>query len=185
MEEIAQVYARALFEVAVEHDALDEIREQLDQFTDALDQNRQLAAFFFSPYFSATEKKDGLAHAVTEANPAFENFLQALIERHRMPAIFRIRTEFVVLWDKERKLLPVQITSAIELDSDTIEKPGQADWRTGRSNGRDVVHGRPGHSRWDCAPGGERDPRLLDQEPFGTTSKASRPGVVPRLSREL
>jgi len=125
VEEIAQVYARALFEVADEHDSLDEIHDQLGQFADALDQNRQLAAFFFSPYFSATEKKEGLAAAVVDANPEFANFLQALIERHRMPAIFRIRNEFTVLWDHERKLLPVQITSAVELDSDTVEKLGK------------------------------------------------------------
>ena len=42
-----------------------------------------------------------------------------------MPAIFRIRAEFTVLWDEERKLLPVQITSAVELDSDTVEKLGK------------------------------------------------------------
>ncbi len=121
MEEIAQVYARALFEVAVEHDSLDEIREQLDAFADAMDENRQLASFFFSPYFSVTEKKDGLERAVVDANPEFVNFLQALIERHRMPAIFRIRAEFISLWDEERRLLPVQITSAVELDSETVE----------------------------------------------------------------
>ena len=122
MEEIAQVYARALFEVAVEHDSLDEIREQLDVFADALNENRQLASFFFSPYFSADEKKEGLARAVIDANPAFDNFLQALIERHRMPAIFRIRAEFISLWDEARRLLPVQITTAVELDSKTVDE---------------------------------------------------------------
>ena len=125
MEEIAQVYARALFEVAIEHDSLDEIREQLDAFADAMNENRQLAAFFFSPYFSATEKKEGLERAVIDANPAFANFLQSLIERHRMPAIFRIRTEFVALWEEERRLLPVQITSAVELDSETVDNLGK------------------------------------------------------------
>ncbi len=122
MEEIAQVYARALFEVAVEHDSLDEIREQLDVFADALNENRQLASFFFSPYFSADEKKEGLARAVIDANPALDNFLQALIERHRMPAIFRIRAEFISLWDEARRLLPVQITTAVELDSKTVDE---------------------------------------------------------------
>jgi F-type H+-transporting ATPase subunit delta len=86
-----------------------------------LDENRQLASFFFSPYFSAEEKKDGLARAVTDANPAFANFLQALIERHRMPAIFRIRAEFIDLWDEAKRLLPVLITTAVELDSATVE----------------------------------------------------------------
>jgi F-type H+-transporting ATPase subunit delta len=124
VEEIGQVYARALFEVASEHDSLDEIHEQLGAFADAMHENRDLAVFFFSPYFSVDEKKAGLARAVQEANPALDNFLQALIERHRMPAIFRIRTEFETLWDEARKLLPVQITSAIELDAATVKSLG-------------------------------------------------------------
>jgi F-type H+-transporting ATPase subunit delta len=125
MEEIAQVYARALFEVATEQDALDTIQEQLNAFADAMNENRQLAAFFFSPYFSATEKKEGLVRTVTDAHPAFENFLQALIERHRMPAIFRIRVEFTELYDDEKKLLPVTITSAIKLDDETVSGLGR------------------------------------------------------------
>ena len=41
MEEIAQVYARSLFEVATEHDNLDVVREQLGEFADALDDDDQ------------------------------------------------------------------------------------------------------------------------------------------------
>ena len=63
MEEIAQVYSRSLFEVAKEHGKLDDVREQLGQFADALDENRDLAVFFFSPYFSTEEKKEGLGRA--------------------------------------------------------------------------------------------------------------------------
>ena len=47
MEEIAQVYARSLFEVAKEHDKLDTIREQLGQFADELSENRELQVFIF------------------------------------------------------------------------------------------------------------------------------------------
>jgi F-type H+-transporting ATPase subunit delta len=125
VEEIAQVYARALFEVASEQDSLDEIREQLGAFADAVHENRDLAVFFFSPYFSAQEKKAGLKRTVRDANPAIDNFLQALIERHRMPVIFRIRSQFDTLWDEERKLLPVQVTSAIELDAETVQSLGK------------------------------------------------------------
>ncbi len=121
MEEIAQVYARSLFEVASERDLLDTIKEQLGQFADALHENRQLAVFFFSPYFSVEEKKSGLKRLVEGGDPAFMNFLEALIERHRMPAIYRIRTDFEVLYDKTNKLLPVLVTSAVELDAETIE----------------------------------------------------------------
>src|SRR5581483_11273082 len=98
MEEIAQVYARSLFEVADEHGVLDEVHGQLEQFADALDENRDLAVFFFSPYFSTAEKRDALHRAVDGAEETFMNFLEALLERHRMPAIFRIRAQFDTLW---------------------------------------------------------------------------------------
>ena len=85
MEEIAQVYARALFEVATEHDELDLVREQIGEFADALDESRELQMFFFSPYFSTEEKKDGLRKAVTGADESVMNFLELLLENHRMP----------------------------------------------------------------------------------------------------
>jgi F-type H+-transporting ATPase subunit delta len=124
VEEIAQVYARALFEVAEERDLLDQIHDELTQFADALSENRQLAVFFFSPYFSTEEKKEGLKKAVTGADPAFMNFLEALIERHRMPAIFRIKDRYQDMWEDARDLLPVQVTSAVKLDSSTVERIG-------------------------------------------------------------
>jgi F-type H+-transporting ATPase subunit delta len=135
VEEIGQVYARALFEVASEQDTLDRVHDELGAFADAMSESRELMQFFFSPYFSVTEKMEGLKRAVTGASPAFTNFLQALIERHRMPAIFRIRTEFNALWDEARKLLPVQITSAIALGEDEVKSLGD---RIGRQVDRQV-----------------------------------------------
>jgi F-type H+-transporting ATPase subunit delta len=135
MEEIAQVYSRALFEVASERDSLDRVHDELGAFADALSENRELMQFFFSPFFSANDKKEGLERAVTGASAEFTNFLQALIERHRMPAIFRIRTEFNSLWDEARKLLPVHITSAIALDEAGVKSLGE---RIGRQVDREV-----------------------------------------------
>jgi F-type H+-transporting ATPase subunit delta len=135
MEEIAQVYSRALFEVAKEHGKLDDVREQLGQFADALEHNRDLAVFFFSPYFSTDEKKDGLRRAVQGADPTFVNFLETLLERHRMPAIYRIRAEYERLWDDENKLLPVEVTSAIDLDAATVKSIGD---RIGEQTGQHV-----------------------------------------------
>jgi ATP synthase F1 delta subunit len=126
MEEIAEVYARALFEVAQEQEKLDGIHEQLGEFADAVAENLDMARFFFSPYFSTEDKKDALHKAVDGADPAMTNFLEALIERHRMPVIFRIRSRFDELWEDERKLLPVEVTSAVELDRETIAGIGES-----------------------------------------------------------
>jgi F-type H+-transporting ATPase subunit delta len=135
MEEIASVYARSLFEVAKEHDKLDTVREQLGEFADALSENRELQVFFFSPYFSTPEKKDGLKKAVSGTEEIFDNFLELLIEKHRMPAVFRVRRELDRMWERENQLLPVEVTSAIELDESTVKQIGD---RIGEQTGQKV-----------------------------------------------
>ena len=124
MEEIAEVYARSLFEVATDQDKVDVIRDQLAAFADALNESRDLQVFFFSPYFSWQEKKEGIGALVEDADENFVRFLELLAERHRMPAIFRIRREFDRLWRRENRLLPVQVTSAVELDEETVKQIG-------------------------------------------------------------
>jgi F-type H+-transporting ATPase subunit delta len=125
MEEIAAVYARSLFEVASEQDKLDVVRDQLGAFTDALSETRDLQVFFFSPYFSTAEKEDGLDRVVSDADPVVLNFLKLLIEKHRMPVLFRIRATYDALWEEENRLLPVQITSAVELDRQIVSQLGE------------------------------------------------------------
>ncbi|HWH12228.1 MAG TPA: ATP synthase F1 subunit delta [Solirubrobacteraceae bacterium] len=135
MEEIATVYARSLFEVARDTGKLDKVREELGQFADAVDQNRDLQVFFFSPYFSTEEKKAGLRSMIEDAESALTNFLELLLENHRMPAIFRIRRELDRLWEDENRLLPVQVTSATKLDKSTLAQIGK---RIGEQTGRQV-----------------------------------------------
>jgi len=125
MEEIAEVYSRSLFEVAQEADVLDRIHDELGEFADALADNRELQVFFFSPYFSSQEKKDGIAKLVTDADENFVRFLELLAERHRVPAVFRIRRAFDEMWAEENKLLPVTVTSAVELDDELVQDIGK------------------------------------------------------------
>jgi F-type H+-transporting ATPase subunit delta len=135
VEEIATVYGRSLFQVAQDRGELDDVREQLGQFADALQESHDLQVFFFSPYFSTEEKKQGLDKAVTGASESVQNFLELLVEKHRMPAIFRVRREIDRLWRDANQLLPVTITSAIELDKSTVDGIGKA---IGDQTGRKV-----------------------------------------------
>ena len=125
MEEIAEVYSRSLFEVAQEADALDRIHDELGEFADALADNRELQVFFFSPYFSSQEKKEGISKLVTDADENFVRFLELLAERHRVPVVFRIRRAFDEMWAEENKLLPVTVTSAVELDDELVQDIGK------------------------------------------------------------
>jgi F-type H+-transporting ATPase subunit delta len=135
VEEIAQVYARSLFAVAKEQDKLGEIKEQLAEFSEALEESRDLSLFFFSPYFSTQEKKDGLDKAIEDADEIFRNFLAVLLDNHRMPVIHRVRRNYDQLWAEEHKLLPVDVTTAIELDEDVVKRIGD---RVGEQTGKEI-----------------------------------------------
>ena len=100
----------------------DRVHDELGQFAEALSDDRTLQVFLFSPYFSSEEKREGVTKIVSDADEHFVNFLELLAERHRMPAIFRIRRDFDALYAEERKLLPATITSAVELDKDTLKE---------------------------------------------------------------
>jgi ATP synthase F1 delta subunit len=124
VEEIAPVYARSLFAAAQEQDKLDVVRDQLGEISDAIAEDHDLQVFFFSPSLSSEDKKEGLEKAITGADDLVANFLELLVENHRMAALFKIRREYDALWDKENELLPVTITSAVELDDKTVKQIG-------------------------------------------------------------
>jgi F-type H+-transporting ATPase subunit delta len=125
MQEAARVYAEALFDVAKDKGKLDAVRCELAQFVDAVDGNRELQVFFFSPYFSSAEKVAGLKRAVSDADAELLNFLELLIEKQRMPEIFRIRRQLDELWKQENKRIDVTVTSAVTLEPAVVEKVGE------------------------------------------------------------
>jgi F-type H+-transporting ATPase subunit delta len=124
MEEIARVYADALFRAAKDTGKLDVLHDQLAQFVAALRENREMELFFFSPYFSSAEKRDGLRKVLDGAEPELINFLELLAEKHRVPVIYRIERQFDALWKKENKRLGVTVTSAVELDPEIAKRIG-------------------------------------------------------------
>jgi ATP synthase F1 delta subunit len=62
---------------------------------------------------------------LVDADAVLVNFLQLLIEKHRMPVLFRIRETYERMWEEENRMLPVEVTSAIELDGSTTDNLGR------------------------------------------------------------
>jgi F-type H+-transporting ATPase subunit delta len=125
MEEIARVYADALFDAARDADRLDAVHEQLGTFADVMNESNDMRVFFFSPYFSSAEKRAAISEAVSGASDEFVNFLELLAEKHRMPAIFHIRRRFDELWAEAKRRLEVTLTSAVELDRGVVDQVGK------------------------------------------------------------
>ena len=117
----------------MEKGKLDEIRSELADFADALAENKEMQVFFFSPYFSSAEKKEGIRRVIQGAEEEFVNFLELLAEKHRMPVIFRMRRQLDELWKRENRRIDVTVTSAKELDEGVVKQIGnQIEEQTGR-----------------------------------------------------
>lgn len=125
MQDPARVYAEALFDVAKQKGRLDSVGAGLSDFADALDGDRDLQVFFFSPHFSSAEKVEGLRRAVSGADEQLLNFLELLIEKGRMTELFRIRRELDRLSKLENRQIDVTVTSAVELDPAVVAKIGE------------------------------------------------------------
>lgn len=67
------------------------------------------------------------------ADQAFVNFLYVLLDKHRLPVIFRIRKRYEELWAEENRLLNVEVVSAVKLDEKTLKEIRQrVETQTGR-----------------------------------------------------
>ena len=128
--------------------------------------------FFFSPYFSTKEKQEASTRLLDGADESFVNFLELLIENHRMPVIFRIRARVRAAVGAGEPLLPVEITSAIELDEATTESLGAA---IGERTGRKVTLAArvdPDILGGIVVQGGQLDPRRLNPQSTGAAAQA-------------
>ena len=135
MEEIAVVYARSLFEAALDEDKVDVVREQLGQFADALDADRELQVFFFSPYFSTQEKKDGLHRRSTGRSRSSSTSSSCCSRTTACRRSSASGASTSGLWEDHNRLLPVAVTSAVELDEETVRHIGD---RIAEQTGRKI-----------------------------------------------
>ncbi len=136
MEEIAQVYARSLFEVAGEQDRLDPVHEQLGQFADALTrQPRHGGVPVLALLLDRGE--EGRTAALRRRRRAGLHELPGGADRAPSDArdLPDPRPTSTRCGTTTNKLLPVEVTSAVALDPETVESLGR---RIGEQTGNEI-----------------------------------------------
>src|SRR5436305_712927 len=118
-----------------------EADDLLDEYRARLREARQQAEEIVARARKAAENleregtEEALHQVVEGADETVVNFVELLLEKHRMPVIFRIRARYDELWERENRLLPVPVTSAVELDEGIVEQIGE---RIGSQTGQRV-----------------------------------------------
>ncbi|BEP30238.1 ATP synthase F1 subunit delta [Helicovermis profundi] len=119
---VSNIYADALFEVAVEEDALSVIKEEFEFVIESFDLNLDFFRIYNSPQISVRERKEVISE-VFEGKISEEllNFLKILIDKRRTSSLFGIGKAFNKLVDIHLGTEHVVVESVNKLSEKEME----------------------------------------------------------------
>ncbi len=120
---IADIYARALMDLATQGKLVEAVAADLDTISTLLTQNPDFEAFLASPYFDEKTKRDLVRHILTGKLQGLTlNFLLVMIDHNRgrfLPEIIGRYGQFYRLYQGYQ---PVDVTVAQPISKEEVEK---------------------------------------------------------------
>jgi F-type H+-transporting ATPase subunit delta len=120
--QIANVYSQTLFEIALQQQALEAVRDGMDIIDELIKSQESFMVFMTSPYFPS-EQKLSFAEKIFAGriDELTFNFLSAVISHNRTAFLPVIIAEYNRLYRKHYKYLDVRVTVSQPLDWGGIE----------------------------------------------------------------
>ena len=116
-ENVARVYARALFDAAREARVVEPVGRDLGDFVDALPASASLRDVLADPQIETSAKQRILVEITRGGQPLVTNTLQLLLERGRFGLVAEVREVYEALAATEADVVQVEVTSAVELSA--------------------------------------------------------------------
>lgn len=110
-----RIYAQSLLEAAKGKGRLPRVREELGDFTAAVQASPELRGLLRNPQIDPRAKRDALEAVLGDADELFRNFIRLLAEKHRIDQVEEIHEEFERLIAREERVLRLELTTAVEL----------------------------------------------------------------------
>jgi F-type H+-transporting ATPase subunit delta len=130
-------YAEALFEAARERDELEEVLEELREFTTALEESEELRLFFYGGQIPEREKRRAIDALTEDMTLSTRNFLKLLTDNGREEILDEVLLRYEELVKEHLGRVEVEVTTAVELTEDELDRIKE---RLGRSlEGREVI----------------------------------------------
>lgn len=120
---VATRYAEALLGAVDDAQRLDAICDELRAISAMVDENRQMRAFLEGPNVVEAHKHDFVQKIFGgKIEQETLDFLRLLLHRHRIDHLALIATEFTKMVEARRNQVRVQLTTAIDLPADMLER---------------------------------------------------------------
>ena len=121
-EQVARVYAQALFQVAKEAGVVEQVRRELGDFVAAIAASASLRTVLSDPQIETSAKARVLTEITRGSQQALANTLQLMLERGRFAAVPDLQTAYEALAAVEEGVVEVEVVSAAELPAETEKK---------------------------------------------------------------
>ncbi len=120
---IANRYAKALFDLALEKEVLDLVKLDMDLVVSVCEQNKDFKLMLRSPIIF-TDKKEAILKELFEKNVQQMSyfFLLIITNKKREAIIDLIAEQFVVIYKDYKNITEAQLTTAVEIDQKIKEQ---------------------------------------------------------------
>jgi F-type H+-transporting ATPase subunit delta len=118
MSVVDRVYARALFDAALEENKLEPVREQLAEFVAAEAEVPELRELLRNPQLDPRARAKALQDLLADGEELLRNFLLVLVDKGRTGQLEEIAREFERLVAEHEGIVHAELTTAIELSDE-------------------------------------------------------------------
>jgi F-type H+-transporting ATPase subunit delta len=128
-----RVYARALFDAALDENRLEPVREQLAQVVAAESEVPELRELLRNPQLDPRVRSAALEELLAGGEQLLRNFLLVLVDKGRAGQLEEIGREFERMVAEHEGIVHAELTTAIELsDEEARDLLGRIERSTGR-----------------------------------------------------
>jgi F-type H+-transporting ATPase subunit delta len=119
LKALAERYANALVDVALENKQADQVKLELAAFADMVRESDDLHAFLANPSITRTIKHAAIEQLVQRmgASRTLRNYLFVIVDQRRAGMLIEIQEAFSALLDARQGITQATVTSAAELTS--------------------------------------------------------------------
>ena len=128
MKALAERYAGALVDVAIENKQADQVKQELADFAALVRESPDLQAFLANPSIARMAKHSAIEAIVTRmgASRTLRNYLFVIVDQRRAGMLIEIQEAFSRLLDARQGITQAKVTSATELTAQERAELGAA-----------------------------------------------------------
>lgn len=123
MQAVARRYAAALADVVMARGEAREVQSELSAWEQMMQDNAPLLEVFRNPTIPYDQKRRVVSQLIerTRVRPATANFLQVLLQNHRLAELGEINRNFAQELDRRAGVVSAQVTTARPVDTQAQE----------------------------------------------------------------